>query len=118
MVENLVRNGFQAMASGGSLRVASSHTGSECVIRVADTGQGVPPEMQDSIFEPLVTTRATGTGLGLALCKRIVDAHGGSISVESTPGEGATFRIELPILELPGNLSTEPPSNPEPVSVR
>ena len=68
------------------------------VIEVADDGPGVPPEIASTIFEPLVTARAGGTGLGLALARRVVAAHSGSIAlVASAPGTtGATFRVELP----------------------
>lgn len=64
-------------------------------IIVADDGPGVPPEIADTLFEPLVTARAGGTGLGLALARRIAEAHGGSIALLPTAA-GATFRIELP----------------------
>jgi signal transduction histidine kinase len=97
VLENLIRNAVQAMPEGGSVRVSTQADTDVCRIRVSDTGPGIPEEMQESVFEPLVTTKTTGTGLGLALCKRIIDAHGGRISVESRPGEGATFEVELPL---------------------
>ena len=67
-------------------------------ILVEDNGQGIPEEIRDQIFEPFFTSkgRETGTGLGLSICHRIVEEHGGSIEVDSTPGEGSTFTIHLP----------------------
>jgi signal transduction histidine kinase len=77
-------------------RVAGNAAGADRVaIVVTDDGPGVPPEIADTLFEPLVTHTAGGTGLGLALARRIVDAHGGTIDLVPTES-GATFRIELP----------------------
>jgi signal transduction histidine kinase len=97
VLENLIGNAIQAVGTAGRVHVASERNGAWCALTVSDTGPGIPAERQASIFEPLVTTRSTGTGLGLALCKRIVEAHGGRISLSSPPGEGATFRVELPL---------------------
>jgi signal transduction histidine kinase len=106
VLENLVRNAIQAMSGRGVVTVTTRLRPDGCLLRVADTGPGVPEELHATIFEPLVTTKSTGTGLGLALCKRIVDAHGGEITLESRPGEGAAFTIELPLVE-------DPPANGE-----
>jgi signal transduction histidine kinase len=65
-------------------------------IRVRDTGVGVPAELKDKLFEPLCTGKARGTGLGLAVVKRIVDAHGGTICFQSEEGKGTTFTVRLP----------------------
>lgn len=72
-------------------------------LKVADTGPGIPPELKGRIFEPFFTTKPTeqGTGLGLSICNGIIEGHGGTIRVESQPGHGATFLIELPIGESP-----------------
>jgi CheY-like chemotaxis protein len=78
------------------------------VITVADTGPGIKAEHLTRVFEPFFTTKGEGqgTGLGLAICQRIVENHGGRISVESPPGAGARFRIELPVdREAPGTAS-------------
>jgi two-component system NtrC family sensor kinase len=66
---------------------------------VADTGNGIPDELIDRIFEPFFTTKEVGrgTGLGLSLARRIIEAHGGDLTVESIPGQGATFRARLPL---------------------
>jgi signal transduction histidine kinase len=64
-------------------------------ISVADTGVGIPPEACDRIFDPFFTTKEDGTGLGLATVHRIVEAHGGTLRVESAPGVGTTFWIQL-----------------------
>lgn len=96
VLENLIRNAIQAMNGRGVVTVTTQAVPGGCRLRVADTGPGIPEALQATIFEPLVTTKSTGTGLGLALCKRIVEAHGGAITLESRPGEGAAFNIELP----------------------
>ena len=67
-------------------------------IEVSDTGTGIPPENLEKIFEPLFTTKARGIGLGLAICKKLVEANDGRIEVESRVGEGTTFRVVLPIV--------------------
>jgi signal transduction histidine kinase len=108
VIENLTRNAVQAMPEGGGLSLSSSVSPECWILQISDTGPGIPPELQASVFEPLVTTKATGTGLGLALCKRIVDAHGGALILESRPREGTTFRMELP-LHVP---EAQPPSPP------
>ena len=69
----------------------------EVSISVRDTGFGIPQDVMEKIWTPLYTTKAKGIGLGLPICKRIIEAHGGSISVESTVGKGTTFTLKLPI---------------------
>jgi signal transduction histidine kinase len=94
-VMNLVLNGAQAMASGGPLRVeVLSHDG-RVRFAVTDAGNGVPPEVGKRVFEPFVTTKQDGVGLGLSLTKRIVEDHGGEIGYDVVPG-GTTFWIDLP----------------------
>ncbi len=96
---NLFLNAVQAMENGGVLRVSAAldPAGGKVLLRVGDTGKGIAPEDLSSIFDPYVTTRAAGTGLGLALVHRIVEQHGGSIGVESEPGRGSVFTISLPL---------------------
>jgi two-component system sensor histidine kinase HydH len=85
------------MPRGGTLRVTARTTAERLEIAVGDTGPGIRPEDLPRIFEPYFTTKDTGTGLGLALAQRIVEAHGGRIDVESRPKQGTTFRVHLPL---------------------
>ncbi len=96
VVQNLLQNAAQAAGGHGQIRVAVAR-GSECTIEVADDGPGIPEEIRGRIFEPFFTTRTHGTGLGLATTWRVVDAHGGRITVECPPGGGTVFRIALPL---------------------
>jgi len=97
--EHLFRNAVQAMEEGGRLRICTANSDGRLLAVVQDTGPGIPWEKQQQIFEPLVSSRAKGMGLGLTLGRRIVEAHGGEIRVESEPGKGATFTVELPLTE-------------------
>jgi len=98
---NLILNAIQAMPSGGQLTVRASETDNEVLICFQDAGVGIPKENIDKLFIPLYTTKARGAGLGLPVCKRLVEAHGGSITVESKTGEGSTFTVRLPQKERP-----------------
>jgi signal transduction histidine kinase len=96
---NLVLNAVQAMPESGTLRVATAREGAQHIrLTVADTGHGIPPDVLPKIFEPFVTTKARGqgTGLGLTVVLGIVQEHGGSITVDSMPGQGTTFTLLLP----------------------
>ena len=99
---NLIFNAMQAMEHGGrlTLRTALEQPpagAASVVITVRDTGPGVDPAISARIFEPFYTTRAEGSGLGLAVCRQLVEGHGGRIWIESVPGEGASFYIALPL---------------------
>jgi len=101
---NLVQNAYEAMGSrGGTFRVeaarASSGNRSGVEVRLADTGPGVPAELREQIFNPFVTTKETGVGLGLSIVSKIIDEHRGTIRLESRPGEGARFVIFVPAAE-------------------
>ncbi|HEV8397110.1 MAG TPA: ATP-binding protein, partial [Vicinamibacterales bacterium] len=76
-------------------------------VEIADTGRGIPPEILSRIFEPFFTTKPAGegTGLGLSLCRSIVEEHGGTITVESVPGRGTTFGVELPVVTPPSTAA-------------
>jgi signal transduction histidine kinase len=94
---NLARNACEAMGEGGTFRWTISRAEDQVVFECADTGPGIPKAMEGRLFESFATHgKASGTGLGLAMAKKIVDAHCGRISVSSAPGQGATFRIEIP----------------------
>jgi PAS domain S-box-containing protein len=94
---NLVVNGCQAMADGGRLTISARRKKGMVAIAVKDTGVGIPPENMKKLFEPLFTTRAKGIGLGLAVSKKLAEANGGRIEVESEPGRGSTFTLVLPV---------------------
>jgi PAS domain S-box-containing protein len=98
---NLVANARQAMPNGGTVRLDVRREGDDVVATVADDGPGIDLETQRRIFEPFFTTKRLtgGTGLGLSVSLGIAEAHGGSLTVESTPGDGATFTLRLPVTE-------------------
>jgi signal transduction histidine kinase len=93
---NICRNSFQAMNSGGILRVSTSSDASHVQVVFTDSGGGISPENITRIFEPYFTTKSGGNGLGLLIVRRIVRAHGGEVILESSPGRGLTVRILLP----------------------
>jgi len=93
----LVENAFDAMPNGGVLTVESSRVKEEIAITFSDTGVGIPSEVVKRLWSPFFTTKAKGMGLGLTICKRIVEAHGGKILAESSLGKGSTFTITIPI---------------------
>jgi signal transduction histidine kinase len=94
---NLMRNASEAMSgSGGTLKV-STRAPDKCVeVRLSDTGVGIEQENLPKVFEPFFSTKESGTGLGLALTHQIIHEHGGTIDVDSTPGEGTEFIIRIP----------------------
>ncbi len=94
---NLIINGVQAMEDGGgTLTVRAKPLDGGVQIEVEDTGQGIEPEQFDKIFDLFISTKAEGTGVGLAIVKQIVEGHGGRVNVESNPGQGTKFSILLP----------------------
>jgi signal transduction histidine kinase len=94
---NLIRNGIEAMPGGGELGMAASSQRDSLNLIVEDEGEGVPADLLPRIFEPYVTSKAKGLGLGLAIAKRIVEAHGGRIEAESSRERGSRFTITLPL---------------------
>jgi signal transduction histidine kinase len=96
VVANLIENGFQAMPDGGTLRIGASTNNGHVVLDVADSGDGVDPAALDRAFDPFFTTKASGTGLGLAIVSRIVEAHGGDVSLRNGSSGGAVVTVRLP----------------------
>jgi two-component system sensor kinase FixL len=94
--ENLLLNSAQAMRGKGVIGASVSAIGSACQVMIVDSGPGIPPEVQEKLFTPFVTTKSKGTGLGLATSKRFVEAHGGTIAVESS-ASGTTITVRLPL---------------------
>jgi signal transduction histidine kinase len=93
---NLVNNAIQAMPDGGELKVTVHEKEDSQVVSVSDTGKGIPENVKADLFKPLVTTKAKGQGLGLAVVKRLVEALNGKVTVESEVGKGTKFTIILP----------------------
>ncbi|MEK3734918.1 MULTISPECIES: ATP-binding protein [Paenibacillus] len=95
---NLIRNAFQAMEKTGHVSFSLTEESRVAVIQVTDTGKGIPPSDLPQIFEPFYTTKEEGTGLGLSVCQKIVEDHGGRIMVDSEVGTGTTFTVRIPIV--------------------
>ncbi|MEW6600826.1 MAG: response regulator [Nitrospirota bacterium] len=96
-LSHLVKNSIDAIPQGGRITVSTYERDNSCVLEVADTGCGISPEDMGKIFNPLFSSKDKRFGMGLSLVKRIVAEHMGEIDVESKPGEGAIFRIKLPL---------------------
>lgn len=95
---NLVKNAAEAMGdAGGTLTVQTGRENDDALIDIIDTGPGMSHETRERIFQPYFSTKAAGTGLGLAMVKRIVDRHGGRVLCDSAPGAGTRFRLVFPL---------------------
>ena len=99
---NILMNALEAMPNGGDLHVSSAPQGGDCVIRIQDSGVGIPEEKLDKIFQLYYTTKDNGSGIGLAQTFRAIQLHGGRIQVESKKGLGTVFTIFIPLLEIAG----------------
>jgi len=118
VMQNIVINAIQAMPGGGRIEIRANNEqkadggsaflspGAWVVITIHDSGPGIPADLLGKIFDPYFTTKDTGSGLGLAICHSIVKKHGGLITVDSQPGQGATFTIALPA--IPGGVVQGP----------
>jgi len=103
---NLALNGIQAMENEGTLKVSTKKTNGFVEVSFKDTGKGIPKENREKLFTPFFTTKAKGMGMGLPICKKFVDANGGTIEVESEEGKGSTFTVKLPIQPENGGEKT------------
>ncbi len=112
VVENLVVNALESLNGGGGVVVSTAarrdERGSTVTLTVADTGSGMDTARMERIFEDYFTTKPRGTGLGLSIVRRLVADLGGRIDVESEPGRGSRFRVELPGLDATGVASSAP----------
>jgi signal transduction histidine kinase len=106
-VVNVLLNGIQATSPGGTVNLTAQTEYASVLLTVCDTGQGIAPEILPHIFDPFFTTRDDGTGLGLSIVQQIVHDHGGTVEIQSTPGQGTQVRLRLPLV---------PGACPEPVS--
>jgi two-component system sensor kinase FixL len=106
---NVMKNALEAMPRGGEVTVRSRVRGTQAEISVTDTGEGMSPAVVGQIFQPYFTTKEKGTGLGLAICQNIIQEHGGRLVAESTPGQGSTFTIQLPLEPPPGAAGAASP---------
>jgi len=110
---NLALNAAQAMHDFGGTHALNIqtilHNAETMIIRVSDTGPGIPPDLRKRVFEPFFTTKggSGGTGVGLALCLSIIESHGGTMRLEDTPGGGATFVIEMPVAQVAASEKSE-----------
>jgi signal transduction histidine kinase len=110
---NLIHNAIQAMDGQGEILIETRAQGGEVEVAIQDNGPGIPPEIAARIFEPFYTTKAKGegTGLGLSISARIVEKHGGKITVDSRPGR-TRFEVRLPVAGVPqGHLPSQAPGH-------
>ncbi|MCP4714277.1 MAG: GHKL domain-containing protein, partial [Deltaproteobacteria bacterium] len=115
---NLIANAIQAFSGTGSqklIKITSAPAESSVIIRISDTGPGIPPGEREKVFDPFYTTKSDGSGIGLSLCQRIITDHGGSLSITSSTWDGAEFILELPLKQAlsrpranPGVIFPEP----------
>jgi two-component system, sporulation sensor kinase E len=112
-IYNVIRNAFQAMKTGGFLRIQSGADETHEFVSFADTGGGIAPENISRVFEPYFTTKSGGSGLGLLIVRRIVRAHGGEVAIESAQGRGLTLTIRLPRADKRVRFLEAPAAKPE-----
>lgn len=95
VILNIAKNGIEAMSPGGTLSIATGRQAERVFVQVSDTGTGIPPEIQEKIFQPFFSTKPKGSGLGLAISQRIIEAHQGEITIESKPQKGTRVTFFL-----------------------
>jgi len=97
--EHIIKNACDAMPEGGDIQIETQKSGNNILILISDSGLGIPESLHQKIFEPFLSLgKREATGLGLSITKKIIEEHGGTISVKSQMGEGATFTISFPII--------------------
>jgi len=111
-LDNIIGNAVEAKPDIGKIIVDAKKINEDIIIKISDTGVGIPEETKACLFQPFVTSKSTGLGLGLSFCKRAVEAHGGSISCDSEIGKGTTFTITIPQTSI---QSVRAITNPIPV---
>ncbi|MDA1194323.1 MAG: ATP-binding protein [Planctomycetota bacterium] len=117
VVTNLLKNALDALADGGHIEIEARQGEGSAHLRVEDDGPGIPAEIQGKVFDPFFTTKGErGTGLGLCLTQQIIERHGGEISLDSRPGRGTRFEIELPLARA--HPRTEPQDTAQPAEPR
>jgi signal transduction histidine kinase len=94
---NIIKNAFDAMPKGGNLTIVSKQTSKNWVVSFTDSGEGMAEETLKKLGDPLFTTKAKGMGFGIPICKRIVEAHGGKLLIDSTLGQGTTVTVKIPL---------------------
>jgi signal transduction histidine kinase len=104
---NVVLNGVQSMSSGGALNITARQQDSAATIEVKDQGGGIPPDVQDKVFNLYFTTKKTGSGIGLAMSYRVLQLHNGALNFETEVGRGTTFRLLLPLIEAKQHQQAE-----------
>ena len=101
VILNLTKNAIEAMAAGPgtikTLRLLTTQNGNSVALSVQDSGPGIAPENETNVFDPFYTTKSSGLGLGLAICRRIIEDHGGDLRLTKTGSNGCTFEITLPM---------------------
>jgi two-component system sensor histidine kinase FlrB len=96
---NLLENALQASSAGANVRLDATVDGAYVRIAVTDVGAGMSAPVRERLFQPFFTTRPEGTGLGLAIVRSVIEAHGGEVSVQSSPGAGSMFSVRLPVAD-------------------
>ncbi len=109
ILNNLIKNAIQAIPLDrkGEITIRLNKSNGLAVISIEDNGIGIPEEMKSKIFEPNFTTKSSGTGLGLAMCRNMIEGFNGKIYFKSTPNKGTTFFVEIPMMRLEGNYMDE-----------
>jgi two-component system sensor kinase FixL len=108
---NLIRNAMEAMedVSVRQLTVAASAQACDVLVTIRDTGTGVIPEIEAKLFQPFVTTKPEGMGIGLSVCRTIIEGHNGRLWMEQNPGGGSVFHFTLPMLDPDQGIPSEAP---------